>query len=288
MVLGEYERVVTMASENIAALPSDWIYQRFGGGTPRSVFDRHLLVQSLAALGRFSQASEYETEMLRLAESTRHAQTIGLAHLAARTPHVAKGEWAQARSLIEHLIVVARTGNLFDYLFRAVASSAFVLARLGEVGAASSRLREGEGLVERAAAQGHRNISEPYRDLGRACFVLGWLDDARRLGDRAFEYSQSASMAWALHFLGDIETHPDRFDAERGEGHYRQALALAEPRGMRPLVAHCHRGLGKLYGRTGKRQEAQEHLTTATSMYREMDMRFWLAQADAEKSELTE
>jgi hypothetical protein len=49
---------------------------------------------------------------------------------------------------------------------------------------------------------------------------------------------------------------------------------------MRPLIAHCHRGLGKLYRRTGKREEAQEHLTDATTMYREMDMPFWLEQAD--------
>ena len=48
---------------------------------------------------------------------------------------------------------------------------------------------------------------------------------------------------------------------------------------MRPLVAHCHLGLGKLYRRTGKREQACEHLTTATTMYREMDMRFWLEQA---------
>ena len=51
---------------------------------------------------------------------------------------------------------------------------------------------------------------------------------------------------------------------------------------MRPLVAHCHLGLGKLYRRTGKREQAQEHLTIATAMYREMDMRFWLEQAEAE------
>jgi hypothetical protein len=64
--------------------------------------------------------------------------------------------------------------------------------------------------------------------------------------------------------------------------HFHQALALAEPRGMRPLVAHCHLGLGKLYRRTGDRQQAREHLITATTMYREMDMRFWLEQAEAE------
>jgi hypothetical protein len=51
---------------------------------------------------------------------------------------------------------------------------------------------------------------------------------------------------------------------------------------MRPLVAHCHLGLGKLYTRTDKREPAREHLASATAMYREMDMRFWLQQAEAE------
>jgi hypothetical protein len=51
---------------------------------------------------------------------------------------------------------------------------------------------------------------------------------------------------------------------------------------MRPLVVHCHLGLGRLYRRIGKREQAREHLTTATTMYRETDMRFWLEQAEAE------
>jgi hypothetical protein len=55
---------------------------------------------------------------------------------------------------------------------------------------------------------------------------------------------------------------------------------------MRPLVAHCHLGLGKLYRRIGKRDEAREHLTTARTMYREMGMPFWLEQAEAELREL--
>jgi hypothetical protein len=57
---------------------------------------------------------------------------------------------------------------------------------------------------------------------------------------------------------------------------------LAEPRGMRPLVAHCHLGLGKLYRRTGKREQAQEHLATATTMYREMGMTCWLEKTETE------
>ena len=91
---------------------------------------------------------------------------------------------------------------------------------------------------------------------------------------------------YGLKLLGDITIHPDRFDAERGEAHYRAALALAEPRGMRPLVAHCHLGLGTLYARVGKPEQAREYLAAAATMFRDMDMRFWLAQADSELNNL--
>lgn len=55
---------------------------------------------------------------------------------------------------------------------------------------------------------------------------------------------------------------------------------------MRPLIAHCHLGLGKLYRRASKDNQAQGHLATATTMYREMGMTYWLEQAEAEMSEL--
>jgi tetratricopeptide (TPR) repeat protein len=185
---------------------------------------------------------------------------------------------------VERAVALFRTSNVLITLPGAVATSAYVLAQLGEAREALTRLREGEELLERLAAHGMiANLSGAYHSLGRACFVLGRLDDARRLVDRAVECSsgQQGVMGHALQLLGDIATHPDRFDAEAGEAHYRQALALAEPRGMRPLIAHCHFGLGKLYQRTGKQNEAREHLATATAMYRDMDMRFWLGPAEA-------
>jgi tetratricopeptide (TPR) repeat protein len=145
-----------------------------------------------------------------------------------------------------------------------------------------NRLREGEQLLEPQAARGV--VLVPYQQLGRAALLLNRLDEAQSLGDRAVKHAPSRHgvLADALHLLGDIATHPDRFDAESGEAHYRKALALAEPRGMRPLVAHCHLGLGKLYRRTGQRKQATEDLTTATTMYREMGMTYWLEQAASE------
>jgi tetratricopeptide (TPR) repeat protein len=202
--------------------------------------------------------------------------------------HLLKGDWPHARSLFEHVIAAFRRGPFID-LPRAVADSAWILAQVGETSEALSRIREGEQLLERQVAAGVvATRGGVYHSLGRAALLLGRLDEARSLGDRAFKYSASrpGTAAYALHLLGDIATHPDRFDAESGEAHYRKALALAEPRGMRPLVAHCHLGLGKLSRRTGKREQAREHLTTATTMYREMDMRFWLEAAKAKLEDL--
>src|SRR5262249_52823599 len=70
-------------------------------------------------------------------------------------------------------------------------------------------------------------------------------------------------------------------DIPAAEGYYREAFALANELGMRPLAAHCHLGLGKLYHRTGDAAKAHEHLTTASTLYREMGMTFWLEKAEA-------
>ncbi len=285
---GEYDRVVELATGNLAAMPAESAYENFGHFGPASVWDRAWLVMSLAELGRFAEATKYAAEAIRLAEPTQHPFTISMAHFAAGVLHLLKGDWVQARSLIERWVAVARTGRLILHHPWAVASSAWALAQLGE-GEALNRLKEGEQLLEHQAAGGiiaHRGWA--YHALGRAGLLLGRLDEARRLGDRAVEASsfEPRLAPLALHLLGDIATGLDRFDAQGGEAYYRQALALAEPRGTRPLVAHCHLGLGKLFRRTGKREQAQEHLATATTMYRDMGMTYWLQQTEAETRQL--
>ena len=104
------------------------------------------------------------------------------------------------------------------------------------------------------------------------------------MGDRAVRFSPRhlGFAAHGLHLLGDIATHPDRFDPEHGEAHYRKALALAEQLGMRPLIALCYLGLGKLYRCSDKPQTAHEHLGTSIAMCSAMDMGFWLEQGEKE------
>ena len=215
---------------------------------------------------------------------------VSMAYLAAGQLPLLEGDWAKARARLEHAIAVARAGNVMLVLPLVVADSAWVLAQLGEAGEATSRLREGEELLERYAAGGHvSNVAWACYPLGHACLLLGRLDEAQRLGDRALASSprHPGFAAHALHLLGDIATHPDRFDAESGEAHYRQALALAEPRGMRPLAAHCHLGLGMLYAKIGRPEQARAELSAAIALYRAMEMTFWLPQAEAALAQVT-
>jgi tetratricopeptide (TPR) repeat protein len=75
--------------------------------------------------------------------------------------------------------------------------------------------------------------------------------------------------------------HRDPPDVDQAATHYRQALALAQELGMRPLVARGHLGLGKLYTETGRLKPARAELSAAIELYRAMDMTFWLPQVEA-------
>jgi hypothetical protein len=126
--------------------------------------------------------------------------------------------------------------------------------------------------------------------LGGAYLLDGRLADATRIAQdglaAARQRGERGVEGQLLRLLGDIAAHPDRFEVDTAEAHYRQALALAEALGLRPLMAHCHLGLGALSRRAGTRQQAREHITTAATMFGEMDMRYWREQAEAELKEL--
>jgi tetratricopeptide (TPR) repeat protein len=124
-----------------------------------------------------------------------------------------------------------------------------------------------------------------HLSLWEAHMLAGHLEEAHTLTDRALaharEHQERGNQAYALRLLGDIAARREPPEAIQAEGHYRQALALAEELGMRPLVAHCHRGLGTLYTTTSQQGQARVELTAAIDLYRAMDMTFWLPQTEA-------
>jgi hypothetical protein len=90
--------------------------------------------------------------------------------------------------------------------------------------------------------------------------------------------------AWALRMVAATAAHPADFRADVAEARYREAMYCAREFGMRPLVAQCHAGLAKLYARIGKPEQGDEHFDTATAMYREMGMTYWLEKAEAQRT----
>jgi len=121
--------------------------------------------------------------------------------------------------------------------------------------------------------------------LGEAQVLAGRLEEAHTLAEQTLAHARAhqerGNQASALHLLGDIAVRREPLESASAEGHYRQALALAEELGMRPLQAHCHRGLGTLYATTGQREPARAALVAALALYRAMDMTFWLPQTEA-------
>ena len=253
---GEYERAIELATRNLAGLPSDWVHETFGLGGPPAIWDRGRLVLSLTALGRFAEAVEPAAETIRLAEPTKHAFTIGWAHFTAGSLPVRRGDWASALDHYERVIALSKAAKSFFLLPLALAPMPWILAELGRTGEALERLSECEQIVARQTARGGSlGVIGPLLPwMGHAALKLGRLEDARRLGAGASEACQHHAGYWAeaLQLQGEIATHQDLFDAESGESYFRKALALATSRGMRPLIAHCHVGLGKIYRRTGQ------------------------------------
>ena len=116
---------------------------------------------------------------------------------------------------------------------------------------------------------------------------MGNLPEAKRIVKRALELAEANEergiAADILELLGEIAAVERPTASDAADEFFRRAKGLATELGMRPLVAHCHLGLGKLYRRTGEREQVRDHLTTAMKMYREMGMRVWLEQAEADR-----
>ena len=245
---------------------------------------RTWLVWCLAQIGKFAEGATRGTEEVRIAEEFGQPYTLIYAYAGLGDLYLHRGDFYLAARLLEQGLELCRAGNI-RRLF------VFVASRLGSAYARLGRVVEAVPLLEQAVERtvsmsmiGHQPISLAW--LSEAYLLAGRVDDALSRAERALHLSRThkeqGNEAWALRLLGEIAVHRDPAAPTKAEDYYRQALELADKLEMRPLVSHCHLGLGKLCRRREESKQAREHLTTATAMYREMDMRFWLEKAEAE------
>ena len=281
--ISDYRQAIKSLRQ-MASLGDSSSRDRFGMAGFPSVLARAWWAWCLAELGEFAEGVVRGEEGVRIAEDGNHAYSLASAYYGLGHFYLRLGDLQNAVSVLERGHALCETADL-RLMFVLLAP------KLGYAYALDGRPLEAIPLLERALEQALFVGFVPLRSLvsgwlGEAYLRASRIDEAILNAKRALEISlargESGHEAWALRLLGEVSSRADSPDTKAAESHYRQALALAEPRGMRPLVAHCHSGLAVLYRRQGKLQQADEHFSTATTMYREMGMTYWLEKAETE------
>jgi tetratricopeptide (TPR) repeat protein len=273
---------------SVASLTGDLVRERLGQAALPAVYSRTLLASSLAELGEFSEGTARAQEAIQIAEALDHPFSLGLAFHGAGRLHLCKGDVQKAIAALERGYDVCRVRVVGFWLPVVCASLGLAYATNGRPAEAFPLLEQTLGRLTSAQMMIYRSLL--LTSLGDTYLLAGRTDDATQRAEEGLRVScdrgERGMQAQAIRLLGEIGLHRDPLDSGEAELRYRQALALATELGMRPLVAHCHLGLGKLYHRTDKREQAREHLANAATMYRDMGMTYWLEKAEAETRDL--
>jgi tetratricopeptide (TPR) repeat protein len=280
----DYAAAANLYRKNVRALSDELTRERYGLYGFPAVMSRGWLAWALAERGEFEEGLVAGEEGVQIAESLNHPFTMCVVYWHLSMLHRIRGELGPAARLLDQVLALAR-----EWKIPLVGSlGAWCLAYVHSI---SGRAAEGLDLLRGAhAAMESMNylLFRPLvlAHLGEAWLLGGRTDDARVAAGQAVaaarERDEHGYEAYALRLHAEIACLGEASDPQRAKQHYRQAITLAEQLGMRPLIAHCHSGLAKLYGRAGKRAESDEHFATASSMYCEMGMPFWLEKAKVE------
>jgi predicted ATPase/class 3 adenylate cyclase len=287
-IAGDYRETEHSGRRLMQSLEGDSAHERFGVAIFPAVLCRVWLAFALGETGVFDEGDAHGHEAIQVAEALGSPYSLCWALLGLAQLQSLKGQLNQAARLLERAVTQCQDWNF-------TLMSPMVMAPLGHVYAWSGRLEEGVSWLRQAvtayeaAGVGWRH-SISVAQLGEAYLLADRAEDARACADRAVtlarERGEQGYEAWALRLVAEVASHGPRPDVGTAKANYGTSIALASELGMRPLLAHCHLGLCRLYRQTGKREQAHEHLTTATKMYREMNMRFWLPKVEAETTQL--
>jgi tetratricopeptide (TPR) repeat protein len=226
-------------------------------------------------------------EAIRIAEALQHPASL-IAAYGSCSPWLLRGEFEPAIRRLERALSLCATPDTYLEYVLVAKWLGYAYTMTGRLADALALL---EAAVERARRVNRRMEASVTINLGQAYLAAGRTDDALATAERvlalARERSERGNEAEALHLLGEVASRLDPADPDEAETRYGEAAALSDELAARPLLAHCHLGLGRLHRRNGRGEQARKHLGIATIMYREMEMRLWLEHAGAEQQELT-
>jgi class 3 adenylate cyclase/tetratricopeptide (TPR) repeat protein len=280
---GEYRRAIDAFRQTVASLDGAQRCERFGQIIIPVVQSCAMLAWCHAELGTFTEGGAPGDEGMRMAELVDHPASLMVASWGGGLLALRQGDLPRALPRLERAMRICQEADLPVYFPWTAAALGAAYTLGGRVADAMPLLTQAmEKTIATAMAGDQTLCSLP---LGEAHLVAGRLEEAYALAEDtlalAREHQQQGIQAYALRLLGDIAARGGPSEVEQAEAHYRQALALTDELGMRPLQAHCHLGLGTLSAEMGRREHAYAELSSAIALYSAMDMTFWLPQSEA-------
>jgi class 3 adenylate cyclase/tetratricopeptide (TPR) repeat protein len=279
---GDYRRAIDCYKQSMAAFDGAPRHERFGGYIVPAVADRSGLARCHAELGTFAEGSTVGDEGLRIAEVVAHPPSLMVASLGIGRLALYQGDLPRALPRLEQAMGLCQDADLpvwFPLVALALGAAYTLAGRVADAVPLLTQAMARATVMDMVGPQAFCRLS-----LGEAHMLAGHLEEAHALAEGALAlaraHQERGNQAYALRLLGDIAARREPPEHQQAEAHYRQALALAEELGMRPLQAHCHCGLGMLYSKTGQQEPARAELSTAMAMYRTMEMTFWLPQVE--------
>lgn len=282
--LGDLRHAEDRFREVVQALAGERERERFGAaGLPASQA-RAWLGWCLAERGEMDEVLTHGAAALGVAETLDHPWSLAVACWGLGHLRILRGEFDDAARTLERGLGVCRDWHLPLW-------SPILQSSLGHAYASAGRLQEGIALLEEAETLlrakrlgGFHSLCIGY--LGEARLHSGQHAVARELARQgvalARERSLSVGEARAFRLCGDVAARAEPPDAVEAEAAYLTALKMAEDRGTRPLIAECHRALGRLYCRAGQPRKGRDHLETALALFREMAVGPWASEVEAE------
>jgi tetratricopeptide (TPR) repeat protein len=279
---GTYRQAIDCFGQTVMALDGGRHRERFGQIFLPAVLSRAWLAWCHTELGMFTEGRAFGAEGLQIAEAAAHPSSLMFAYGGGGLPSLRQGDLHMALPLLERAMCICQEADLSIFFpdMAPALGAAYTLA--GRVADAIPLLMQA---MEQTVAMDMRGLQALCSlPLGEAQMFAGHLEDAHALAEQtlalARAHQERGNQAYALRLLGDIAARRDAPAVEQAETYYQQALTLAGELGMRPLVAHCHRGLGMLYARIGWPEQARAALSSAVALYHTMGMTFWLPQAE--------
>jgi class 3 adenylate cyclase/tetratricopeptide (TPR) repeat protein len=272
--LGRYAAAVEVLRETVEALSGGLIHERLGMSGYPVVFAENFIAACKCESGDFAAAAAALEHARTLAEEGGDLYSLIATRMGTGRFHVHKGEYADAIPILDGVLQMARAAG-------AASLQGVLSLYLGMARVMHGEIDEGVALLEDAVTPKFWEISPKnagiFVALAEGYLLAGRLEEARRAVGQALDFAsthdEAGHHAWAIRLTGEIALAAGEWDDARAA--FDEAMARAERLGMRPLAAHCQRGLARLALATDDKVTALKAREAALELFAAADMQEW-------------